>query len=113
MSPSITDPEEFVSGKTKFFVSLAAIEDDLTTRSQAKRVVARFERFEEVELDFRDVDHIGQGFADELASVWPLAHPQTCLKVSNASEAVKKMLSHVMRRTDLPQPAQAVVIVDS
>jgi hypothetical protein len=73
-------------------VSLAAFEGELTSRSQAKRIVARFESFEEVELDFNCVDHIGQAFADELARVWPLSHPNTRMNITNAGESIVKML---------------------
>lgn len=108
-----TDPDELTFCKTKFFVSLATFEGELISRSQAKRVVTGFERFSQVELDFGGVDQVGQGFADELVRVWPLAHPDTRLKILNAGEAVMKMLRHVVQRTDLPQPAQPVVIVDA
>ncbi len=96
---------EFTFCKTRFFVSLAAFEGELTSRSQAKRVVARFEDFAEVELDFGRVDHIGQAFTDELVRVWPLAHPGTQLKITHARDGVAKMLKHVVGRLDLPQPS--------
>lgn len=105
-----TDQDELTFCKTKFFILLAAFEYELTSRSQAKRVVARLEDFEEVELDFSAVDHIGQGFADELVRVWPLAHLGTGMKLVNTSESVMKMLTHVMGRTDLPQPANVIKI---
>ncbi|MFA7240751.1 MAG: STAS-like domain-containing protein, partial [Sulfuricellaceae bacterium] len=67
------------------------------------RHTARFEKFGEVELDFTGVESIGQAFADELLRVWPLAHPQTKLFVTNANNAVLKMVGHVKGRSDLPQ----------
>lgn len=51
------------------------------------------------------VDQIGQASADELLRVWPLNHPQTRLKVTNAGSNVSKMINHVKSRHDLPQPA--------
>lgn len=104
------DPNDLTFYKSKFFISLAAFEGELTSRSQAKRVVARFEDFKEVELDFAATDDIGQAFADELVRVWPLVHPSTRLRIVNAGESVKKMLKHVMGRSDLPQPKNAVEI---
>lgn len=92
--------------RTRFFVSLAALEGNLVSRSQAKRVAARFEKFSEVELDFRGVSGIGQAFADELFRVWPLSHQQTKIQVTNAAEAVLKMMRHVKGRVDLPQSAR-------
>jgi len=105
-----TDPDELTFCKTKFFISLAAFEGELTSRSQAKRVVSRFENFEEVELDFAEVDHIGQAFADELVRVWPLAHSNTRMKIVHANEPVVKMLKHVIGRHDLPQPIHAIEV---
>jgi anti-sigma regulatory factor (Ser/Thr protein kinase) len=103
-----TDPEEFTFCKTKFFVSLAELEGDLTSRSTAKRMTARFENFVQVELDFDGVQTMAQGFADQLARVWPLAHPQTHLKITRPNAAVRSMLAHVMGRVDLPQPIRPV-----
>lgn len=104
------DPNDLTFCKSKFFISLATFEGELTSRSRAKRIVARFEDFKEVELDFVATDNIGQAFADELVRVWPLAHPGTRLRIVNAGESVKKMLKHVMGRSDLPQPQNAVEI---
>lgn len=91
--------------KTRFFLSLAAFEGSLISRSQAKRVAVRFEKFGEVELSFAGVESVGQAFADELLRVWPLAHPQTKLQVVDAGAAVLKMVGHIKGRNDLPQVA--------
>lgn len=98
------DKEEYTFDKTRFFVSLAVLEGSLISRSQAKRVAARFESFSEVELNFSGVDSIGQAFADELIRVWPLNHPQTKLQLTNTSNAVLQMINHIKGRRDLPQP---------
>lgn len=98
------DKEEFSFYRTHFTLSLAALEGGLVSRSQAKRVASRLDRFKEVDLDFDGVSMIGQGFADELFRVWPQLHPQTCLKTVNTNDAVYRMISHVQSRDDLPQP---------
>jgi hypothetical protein len=74
-----------------------------TARSSAKLIAAKFEGFKEVELDFRDVESIGQSFADEMFRVWPLRNPATKLIPVNMNENVIKMLKHVLSRKDLPQ----------
>lgn len=66
------------------------------SRSQAKRLSQRFTDFEEVTLDFQDIEWIGQGFAHELYVVWQKKHPEIQLKTVNANEAVTKMVYHVM-----------------
>lgn len=97
--------DEYSFYKTRFFLSLAAFEGSLISRSQAKRVAVRFEKFGEVELSFAGVESVGQAFADELLRVWPLAHPQTKLQVVDAGAAVLKMVGHIKGRNDLPQVA--------
>jgi hypothetical protein len=94
---------EYASNSIKCGLS-GAFEGNLVSRSQARRVAARFEQFGEVELDFSGVASVGQAFADELLRVWPLHHPQTRLLVVNAGEAVLRMIAHVRGRGDLPQP---------
>lgn len=80
--------------KTHFPVALAQIgEESLVSRSQAKRVLARVERFKEVVLDFDGVDIIGQAFADEVFRVFQLEHPDVHLIPVNANEDVTRMIA--------------------
>ncbi len=95
---------DYAFSKTVFFISLATLEGSLISRSQAKRVTTRFEKFKEVELSFSGVKNIGQGFADELFRVWMLNNPDTELKITNANDSVKGMVKHIQSRKDLPQP---------
>lgn len=50
--------------------------EQLVSRSQAKRILARFDQFEEVLLDFDGVQNIGPAFADEIFRVFQLDHPK-------------------------------------
>lgn len=65
------------------------------SRSQAKRLCHRFEKFQEVELDFKEVSEIGQGFAHEIFVVFQNNHPSIKLVPINTSEEVSKMINHV------------------
>jgi anti-sigma regulatory factor (Ser/Thr protein kinase) len=69
--------------------------EQLISRSQAKRVLARVERFQEVLLDFQGVEQIGQGFADEIFRVFKNEHPNIDLIAINAGPEVEKMIKHV------------------
>lgn len=61
-------PEEYTFSKTIVPVKLAQHEGEkLVSRSQAKRLTMRFERFQTVVLDFTGVEEIGQAFADEVS----------------------------------------------
>ena len=65
------------------------------SRSQARRVCNRLDQFEEIEIDFADIEWIGQGFAHELFVVFAKKHPDIVLLPVNMSDAVAKMVRHV------------------
>lgn len=74
-------------------VALAQYGDEnLISRSQAKRVLARVDRFKKVILDFADVETIGQAFADEIFRVFTAGHPDTELSYVNAGPDVERMI---------------------
>jgi hypothetical protein len=86
-------PEEYTFAKTIVPVRLALYEGEkLVSRSQAKRLTQRFERFQTVVLDFAGVEEIGQAFADEVFRVFHNAHPQTQLLPINMAAAVERMI---------------------
>jgi anti-sigma regulatory factor (Ser/Thr protein kinase) len=95
--------EEFSPGRgehgfvrTRIPVVLARYgQDNLVSRSQARRLLARVDKFREVVLSFKDVPMIGQAFADEIFRVFQSAHPEVHLSVVHANTDVKKMISHV------------------
>lgn len=87
-------PEEYAFAKTVVPVRLAQYEGEkLVSRSQAKRLYQRFERFRHVVLDFEGVAEIGQAFADELFRVFAAAHPSLELTPANMTDAVAQMVS--------------------
>ena len=65
------------------------------SRSQARRLCCRFEKFQEVELDFDGVTEIGQGFAHELFVVFQNNHKNVKLIPINTTNDVMKMINHV------------------
>ena len=65
------------------------------SRSQAKRLLVRFERFEHIELDFTGVEEIGQGFADEVFRVFCVQHPMVVISPVNCSSQVERMIKRV------------------
>ncbi|MEE8469856.1 MAG: STAS-like domain-containing protein, partial [Dehalococcoidia bacterium] len=73
------------------------------SRSQAKRVLARFDRFKEIMLDFDQVEFIGQAFADEIFRVFKNAHPDIKIFPIGANEDVEKMIERVTIGVDEAQ----------
>jgi hypothetical protein len=85
-------PEDFDFSKTLVPMKLARLgQEQLISRSQAKRLVARFDRFKTVTLDFEGIDEIGQAFADELFRVYRLAHPNVELEPIHMTRQVEQM----------------------
>lgn len=79
--------------KTHIPVVLAQYGDEnMISRSQAKRILVRVEKFTEVVLDFRGVSEVGQAFADEIFRVFSQAHPEVHLFYVNANESIEWMI---------------------
>ncbi len=88
-----TTKGDFGFSKTQVPVFLATYGDEnLVSRSQAKRLLSRFERFKEVILDFSNVRSIGQPFADEVFRVFRNQNPAIHLTVINTNKQVKQMI---------------------
>ncbi len=86
-------PDEYRFAKTHVPLKLAMYGDEsLVSRSSAKRVLSRVDRFDEVFLDFAGVRNAGQGFVDEIFRVFANAHPKINLVAINANEGVTMMI---------------------
>ncbi len=91
--------DDFAFNRTLIPVGLAEYGDDqLISRSQAKRLMARLEHFDVVVFDFKDVQHVGQAFADEVFRVFQLAHPAIQLSHMNASKGVLPMIMRAVSK---------------
>lgn len=71
-------------------------ESSPVSRSQARRVCNRLDQFEEIEIDFADIEWVGQGFAHELFVVFGNKHSHIKLQPINMNETVTKMYKHVV-----------------
>ncbi len=103
-----TELDNFGFSKTNLSVELAKYEGDhLISRSQAKRLLARLDKFKEVYLDFKDVTEIGQAFADEIFRVFSREHSGIKLIPTNTAPAVLQMINRARSidqddQTELP-----------
>lgn len=87
------EDDDFVFNKTVVPVKLALYEGErLVSRSQAKRILNRVEKFKTVLLDFQDVDFIGQAFADEVFRVFARRNPQISLIPVNITKSVEQAI---------------------
>ena len=64
----------------------------LESRSQARRIAARLGELKLAELDFEGIEHIGQGFADELFRVYARHQGGVELRVCHAGPNVRTMI---------------------
>lgn len=91
------EPDEFTFSKTIVPVRLARHEGEkLVSRSQAKRLVSRFEKFKTVCLDFAGVEEIGQAFADEIFRVFATSHPDVSLVPIHVTPEVNQMIARAL-----------------
>lgn len=92
--------DNFGFAKTVVPVRLAQYGNEkLVSRSQAKRLLTRVERFKNVIFDFTEVESIGQAFADEVFRVFVRQHPNTNIVPINANDAVVQMIKRAEQGT--------------
>jgi DNA-binding transcriptional ArsR family regulator len=89
-------PEEYDFRFEKTVVTVRFSARDYLSRSEARRLVARLERFREVVLDFSGVRSIGQAFADEVFRVFADSHPGIVLRRVNVDPALDAVIRHVV-----------------
>ncbi len=88
-----TSQDNFGFAKTHVPIKLARyVSEQMVSRSQAKRILARFEKFNEVLLDFTGVETIGQAFADEIFRVYASEHPSVVIIAANTTPNIDQMI---------------------
>lgn len=87
------EEDDYAFRKTTVAVRLADEGNVLVSRSQAKRVMGRLERFTEVVLDFKDIAEIGPSFADEIFRVFRRSHPNVNITAAHTNESVSRMIA--------------------
>lgn len=96
---SYTSDDDYGFTKTVVPVRLAQYgHERLVSRSQAKRLLARIDRFKVVIFDFDGVEAIGQAFADEVFRVFHLKHQGIEIHYVNATTDVEQMIKRARAR---------------
>ncbi len=91
-------------------VKLAQYDNDqLVSRSQAKRLLVRVERFAEAYFDFTGVKEIGRPFADQIFRVFQNEHPEMVLQAKYANADVQNVINEVLRERRLEQKERAKI----
>ncbi len=88
------ESNDFQFSKTVIPVRLAQYKNEkLVSRSQARRLLMRIEKFQQVIFDFKGVNVIGQAFADEIFRVYAQSHPEIALLPINMETNIARMVS--------------------
>lgn len=88
-------PEEYDFQFQKTTMRVKLLRQDYVSRSEARRLLANLEKFREISLDFRGVQSVGQGFADEIFRVFARRHPEIVIKAEHANAVIEAMIRHV------------------
>lgn len=89
-----TSDDDYGFTKTVVPVKLMRYGDDnLVSRSQAKRLLARVDRFKTVVLDFSGIASVGQAFADEVFRVFRAKNPGVEVVPIHTSSEVRRMIT--------------------
>lgn len=82
------DPTKLTLDTTTIPIKLYDLGEAWISRSQAKKVLSGLEKYKKIIFDFKGVDLIGQGFADEIFRVFKNAHPDIVLEPINMTDTV-------------------------
>jgi anti-sigma regulatory factor (Ser/Thr protein kinase)/DNA-binding transcriptional ArsR family regulator len=90
------EASDYSFNKTIVALTLSQYEgEQLVSRSQAKRILNRVEKFKEVVLDFSKVDFIGRAFADEIFRVYQNQHPDIQFVCINANKDIEGLIQGI------------------
>ena len=87
-------PEEYDFEFQKTLIQVKLLDTEYVSRSEAKRLTHNLSNFTEVQLDFRGVNRVGQGFSDQVFRVFANENPNINIVAINATRNVAAMISH-------------------
>jgi len=95
-SKFMSTPDKYGFDKTIVPVELVRYgNENLVSRSQAKRLLARLDIFNTVMLDFANIEIIGRAFADEIFRVFVNQHPNTTLLAINENKSIQQLIKEI------------------
>lgn len=91
--------EDDCFAKTEIIVKLVKeYEKNLISRSVAKRILNNLEKFKEITFDYKGIENIGQGFADQIYRVFQNENPEVILNNINVNEEIEFMINRAKKR---------------
>ena len=95
-----TNSEDITFDKTTIQIRLYTMGTIYISRSQARRVMANLEKFNEITLDFDRVPTVGQAFADEIFRVFQNKYSHIKIIPINMNKAVDFMVKRAINGAD-------------
>jgi len=96
-----SEVEDYAFNTTVVPVKLVLYEGEkLVSRSQAKRILNRMEKFKTVLLDFGGINSIGQAFADEVFRVFSRRNPHITIHPTNTSDNIERVIHAAKHNPD-------------
>ena len=86
----------FTFDTTSIPVKLFESGDVWISRSQAKRILSGLENYQKIIFDFAGIEIAGQGFIDEIFSVFHRAHPNITLEAINTTKTLDILISRAL-----------------
>lgn len=71
--------------------------ENLISRSQAKRMLNRLDKFKTIVLDFESINQIGRAFADEVFRVFAVAHPDIRIFTQNSTKEIDDLINSIQQ----------------
>ncbi|MEW6088180.1 MAG: DUF4325 domain-containing protein [bacterium] len=93
--------DSFEFKKTKVTVKLYKKGLEYVSRSQARRILSGLDKFKTIYMDFKNIETVGQGFADEVFHVWKSHNPGISVLPLNANENVHFMINRAKKSVEL------------
>ncbi|MGA1825212.1 MAG: STAS-like domain-containing protein [bacterium] len=89
-------PEDFDYRFEKTYVYVKLFQKEYISRSEARRLLVGLDKFKEIILDFKGVQSLGQGFADEVFRVFQNQHTGISIKTKNINPTIGSLIKHVV-----------------
>jgi anti-sigma regulatory factor (Ser/Thr protein kinase) len=92
----ISNPDDYGFDKTIIPVELARYgNENLVSRSQAKRLLTRLDKFKTVAFNFENVKSVGRAFADEIFRVFANSHPNITILSINDNKSIRRLIDEI------------------
>lgn len=90
-----SNPQSYKFDKTKITIKLYTLSSTYISRSQARRLLNNLEKFNYIILDFKNVETVGQAFADEIFRVYKKKRPNIVIETINTNPNIEFMIKRV------------------